>query len=264
MQRLEHLWSLPQAQDKPALHFGLSLPATPAPEKGWPLLCLLDGDWTWPIALASDHPALSQCAVLYPYYGGTPAHIRLCRAWDYTPSNTQGKAWPDPRMPEWQCGGADTFLAVLRAELTTLTHTYPQLDRRRISLFGHSYAGLFVLYALMRGLAPVQHFICASPSLWWRAPYIWHQLDSWSGKSDSAFTLIAGRDEKWYPHAQQGSAPRQGGIATLALMQRLQSTVQPKVEHSRFITLEQAGHGQVLAQATLAALALAQESRSDA
>lgn len=260
MPRIEQQWQVPVGQGQTTLHFALSLPATPAPDTGWPLLCLLDGDWTWPIAQSC--PDLAQCAVLYPYYASSAEHIRRARAWDYTPADAQGMPWPDPRVPNWLCGGAAAFLAQLNQQLETVLTAMPQLNPRNVSLFGHSYAGLFVLYALMQNTTSVQHFICASPSLWWRDPLVWKQLDEWAGRTDAVFTLIAGLDEKWYPNAQQGSTLRQGGTPTLPLMHALQSKMQAKVQYSRLITLDGAGHGQVLSQATLAALHLAQQSPS--
>ncbi|MCX2717543.1 alpha/beta hydrolase-fold protein [Helicobacter sp. MIT 21-1697] len=34
-------------------------------------------------------------------------------------------------------------------------------------LFGHSFGGLFVLYTLLHKPRSFNHYVCASPSLWW-------------------------------------------------------------------------------------------------
>lgn len=257
MTRIEHQWSLAGDSEQPTRYFGLSLPSQKAPSEGWPLLCLLDGDWTWPIVQADASHLLDRCAVLYPHYRGSLQHILQCRALDYTPSDAHGQRWSDPRVPAWQCGGATHFMAVLEQQLLDITQIFPQLNTQKFSLFGHSYAGLFILYALTHGFQGAQHFICASPSLWWRAPLVWSWFASWENQPPPHFSLIAGGDEKWHPQSQQGERLRQGGEPTLPHMHRLYALIQARVASSQLITLSQAGHGQVLPLATLRALTLA-------
>ncbi len=90
------------------------------------------------------------------------------RALDFTPPAPDGGRWPDPRRPEWPCGGADAFLDALLGPMLDWADTQAPLDPARLSLYGHSYGGLCALYALARHPGRFTHTICVSPSLWWR------------------------------------------------------------------------------------------------
>lgn len=257
-----HHWTIGSA-GQVARHFGLHLPAGRAPSEGWPLLCLLDGDWTWPILLEQEPGQLQDCAVLYSYYGAPLEHIQKARALDYTPPDRNGHIWPDPRVPSWQCGGAPAWLTVLQDQLARVLARHTQLNPANTFLFGHSYAGLFVLYAMTHAPWLVHHYICASPSVWWRAPLAldWLETDVFRRVPvGTQFTLIAGKEEKWYPQARDAQSPRHGGTSTLMLMHRLHERIQQNMPNSELICLEQAGHGQVLQRATLEALRLARRS----
>ncbi len=62
-------------------------------------------------------------------------------------------------------GHADRFYAFLTRELIPeINRRYPVNEQR--SLIGHSFGGLFVLYALLREERPFRQYIALSPSLW--------------------------------------------------------------------------------------------------
>ena len=172
----------------------LHVPAGQPPRGGWPLLVLLDGDWVWPPD--PPLPAAAACAVLIPGHGGRhgplpsllaargmPAQTGMQtqalarRALDFTPPAPGGGLWPDPRRPEWQCGGADAYLDALLGPMLDWAAAQTRLDPACLSLYGHSYGGLCALYALARHPGRFAHTICASPSLWWREGHIEALLD---------------------------------------------------------------------------------------
>lgn len=63
-------------------------------------------------------------------------------------------------------GGADKFLAFLKDELIPYVNkTYPS-DGDNI-LFGHSFGGLFVTYALLHAPDAFKSYLAADPSYWW-------------------------------------------------------------------------------------------------
>lgn len=221
-----------------------------------PLLCLLDGQWTLPLLEQSGHPALERCAVLALGYDGDPEHIRRCRALDYTPPAPDGQPWHDPRVPHWQAGGAAAMLEQLGLALTLCRQAEPRLVQSPTSLYGHSYAGLFVLYALSQGTLPLDRYLCASPSLWWHDPLIWSLLDGIA--SPAPIDILAGDGEFWYPVSAQAAGPegRRNGIPTLPAMQHLHRTLHDRGLDARLHILPQASHGQMLTQATLRALEL--------
>src|SRR5690606_14035029 len=196
----------------------LHVPAGQPPRGGWPLLVLLDGDWVWPPD--PPLPAAAACAVLIPGHGGRhgplpsllaargmPAQTGMQtqalarRALDFTPPAPGGGQWPDPRRPEWQCGGADAYLDALLGPMLDWAAAQTRLDPARLSLYGHSYGGLCALYTLTRHPGRFAHTICASPSLWWREGHIEALLDGLPDRLPAdarvRLTLMAGTDERW-------------------------------------------------------------------
>lgn len=68
-------------------------------------------------------------------------------------------------------GGADKFLSFLEKELL------PYIDKKYSTtgsntLFGHSFGGLFAMYALLTNPTPFDTYIAADPSFWWDNRYI--------------------------------------------------------------------------------------------
>ncbi|ATH98289.1 alpha/beta hydrolase [Alcaligenes faecalis] len=247
---------LPPAGGHPH-HVLLRLPDGKPAQGPLPLLCLLDGQWTLPLLEESGHPALQHCAILSLGYQGDRDQITRYRALDYTPPGPDGGLWEDPRIAKWQAGGAPAMVEQVRMALALAQRVEPALTRSRISLYGHSYAGLFVLYALSQHSLPIQHYLCASPSLWWRDPLIWTLLEQ-LGKPVQV-DILAGASEAWYPLSAQAAGPegRKNGVPTLPTMQKLQAHLQAQGMQANLHVLPGAGHGHVLAQATLRALELA-------
>lgn len=231
----------------------LHVPEGRPPRDGWPLLALLDGDWIWPL----DPPlgASPACAILIPGHGGPQSRFQGAeatapaqdapqaqalarRALDFTPPSPDGGRWPDPRRPEWQCGGADAFLDALLGPMLVWASAQTPLDPARLSLYGHSYGGLCALYALVRHPGRFARTICASPSLWWRDGWLETLLDGLpralppgpqacgapSSRTTSVrLTLMAGTDERWHPRPLDPGHPRRpaDGIPTLPRLEAL-------------------------------------------
>jgi len=263
----------------------LHVPDGAPPRDGWPLLVLLDGDWVWPLDPPPEGGAA--CAVLIPGHGGmrgpfpprlarqggsAPAALQALarRALDFTPPAPDGGRWPDPRRPEWQCGGADAFLDTLLGPMLAWAGAQAPLDPARLSLYGHSYGGLCALYALARHPGRFARTICASPSLWWRDGRIEALLDGLpralpsgpdtAGAASPRLTLMAGTDERWYPRPPDPANPRRpaDGIPTLprleALRRRLSDIPWLACELER---LDGVQHGDALRAGALRAMALA-------
>lgn len=222
----------------------LHVPAGQPPRGGWPLLVLLDGDWVWPPD--PPLPAAAACAVLIPGHGGRhgplpsllaargmPAQTGMQtqalarRALDFTPPAPGGGLWPDPRRPEWQCGGADAYLDALLGPMLDWAAAQTRLDPACLSLYGHSYGGLCALYTLTRHPGRFAHTICASPSLWWREGHIEALLDGLPDRLPAdarvRLTLMAGTDERWYPRPADPHHPRRpaDGLPTLPRLEAL-------------------------------------------
>lgn len=68
-------------------------------------------------------------------------------------------------------GGADKFFEFLKTELVPLVdQKYPSSGKN--ILFGHSYGGLFAVYALLTQPGVFQSYIASDPSLWWNDGYV--------------------------------------------------------------------------------------------
>ena len=244
-------------------HLGLWTPEGAAPDGGFPVLIMLDGDWTWPALRAPHQDGLDGCVVLAMGYGDDRATARKRRALDYTPPAPDGGLWPDPRTPGLLCGGAPGMLAFLTGPVLDWLADQAAIDTRRITLYGHSYGGLFTLYALATGTRAIRQFVCASPSLWWRESAMQGLLDRLAQAPPATpvdFTILAGEQEHWHttPPPAKGPDTRTGGIPTLPRNQALQRRLAgiPKL-NSRLEVISGSGHGELLPISARRALALA-------
>lgn len=197
----------------------LRVPQGPAPADGWPCLLVLDGDRLFG-AVAGAAAALSHrtektgvapmvvAAVAHRAEGGEGQRSR-----DFTSRPCPETSWSGPY------GGAEVFRAFLLAHVAPLVKAAAPVDASRLSLLGHSLAGLFVLETLAAEPRAFARWISLSPSLWWHRPdpAIAHAglMVGW-GEAEAARDM-AGRIGGWAaggqavtriaPGADHGSAP---------------------------------------------------------
>lgn len=102
------------------------------------------------------------------------------RSIDFQPV-TPGEAAPAiPGMSE----GSDDFIAFIEDTLRPFVHSeFPNVLFGREALYGHSFGGLFVIYALLRRPDLFDTFLAASPDLTWNNDYILNHL-SWLDEAD--------------------------------------------------------------------------------
>ncbi len=122
------------------------------------------------IALQSSRTAVTGVAPAVVVGIGYPTdrpHDPIRRSYDYTPTvppgslgvRSDGSAWP-------QTGGAEEFLNFIDTDVKSeIARTLP-VDPARQTLFGHSFGGLFALFALFSGAGTFSTYIAASPSIW--------------------------------------------------------------------------------------------------
>ncbi|WP_374580748.1 alpha/beta hydrolase [Pseudoduganella sp.] len=156
----------------------ISVPGTPAPASGHPVLYLLDGNATFPSAalmartVARRSKATGQDApiVVGIGYASGEDYDSAARSRDYTPSagDKTGKGE----------GGADLFLDFIEQELKPLVQSAAAVDPQRQALFGHSYGGLLTLHALFTRPAAFQAYIAASPSIWYADQHVLSEVAS--------------------------------------------------------------------------------------
>lgn len=161
------------------------VPSAPPPPAGYPVLYLLDGNSTYPLAASllqlaehSSNPAgiTPGIVVGIGYPGDAPIDL-VSRAEDYTP--------PAPDLSETgdlsgnKQGGADRFLDFIETELKPALAADFKIDPARQTLFGHSYGGLFTLHTLFTRPGSFQRYVAASPSIWWNQRHILVEKDTW-------------------------------------------------------------------------------------
>src|SRR3984957_9299787 len=139
----------------------VSLPAGYAKSgQSYPVLYVLDG-WHFPLmAFIQENNVYSKrmrpVIIVNVSHGATD--YKELRARDFTPTRT-------PR--EANSGGAAAFLDFLEHELIPFVdRTWRTMPTDR-GLLGHSYGGLFAIYALEQRPALFQRIVAASPSLDW-------------------------------------------------------------------------------------------------
>lgn len=171
--------ALPQARqaDLRSRHTGqhyrifISIPDTPAPAAGHPVIYALDGNASFPslalmartVARRSKVTGRTAPVVVGIGYASGEDYDGVARSRDYTP--------PSAKATDKE-GGADRFLDFIEQELKPQIAALAKIDMQRQALFGHSYGGLFTLHALFTRPAAFQTFIAASPSIWWGERFI--------------------------------------------------------------------------------------------
>lgn len=129
--------------------------------QSYPVLYILDG-WHFPLmAFLQNNNVYSKrmrpVIMVNVSYGSTPDVMAL-RARDFTPTKTSREA---------ASGGAAAFLDFLEHEVIPFVdRTYRTIPSDR-GLLGHSYGGLFAIYALEQRPALFQRIVAASPALSW-------------------------------------------------------------------------------------------------
>jgi len=90
-------------------------------------------------------------------------------------------SFPQPQTPP---SGADDFLAFISGTVRPWVRkrVFPSVTFKRDALYGHSFGGLFVVYALISKPEAFDTFLVASPSLYWNRGYI---LDEVSNRVES-------------------------------------------------------------------------------
>lgn len=161
------------------------VPSAPPPPAGYPVLYLLDGNSTYPLAAnllqLAEHRTnpgglVPGIVVGIGYPGDAPLDM-VARAEDYTPPAPDLSATGD--MSGNRQGGADRFLDFIEKELKPRLAADFKIDPARQTLFGHSYGGLFVLHTLFTRPASFQRYVAASPSIWWNQRHILTEKDAW-------------------------------------------------------------------------------------
>ncbi|EUD07374.1 alpha/beta hydrolase [Providencia alcalifaciens] len=127
-----------------------------------PVLFMLDGNGLYPLAVnqAAQQFARDKLPIIIGIgYPNPEAFPKKERTYDYTPK-VAGEAFQDG-------GGAESLYQFLTFTVRPWAEQQFPIDTQRETLFGHSFGGLFTLMVYQNHPTDFQHFVSASPSLWW-------------------------------------------------------------------------------------------------
>ncbi|GFE90518.1 alpha/beta hydrolase [Steroidobacter agaridevorans] len=142
-----------------------ALPTKPQPEEGYAAVYVLDANIMFATMVdtvrASERRPTGRGTVVIGI--GYPEELKANteRQIDLTPSVST--------TPKPGTGGAEAFLRFIENELKPDVAARFKIDNTRETLFGHSYGGLFTLYALINSPGLVDNFVAASPSIWFES-----------------------------------------------------------------------------------------------
>lgn len=169
----------------------VSYPAGEPPERGYPVLYVLDGNAMF-AGFAETRRMLEwknegKAIVVGVGYPTDKAYDER-RLYDLTGEVTDVPAYA--RFRTMRAGGWDKFLDFLTGKLRREIGTRWKTDARRQSLFGHSLGGLFALHALHTRPGAFHAIVAASPTLYW------HEKRMRQEERDFAAGLKSGRIDR--------------------------------------------------------------------
>ena len=162
------------------------------PKDGYPVLYVLDGDGMFALAsLAAQGMMMRQAEnnavpllVVGVGYSDQALIDLAARAEDYTPPSP-GYANTGDRLSK-SFGGAERFYQFLSTQLPqSLQVQGYAINQKQQSILGHSYGGLFALYALLNHPQHFNNYLIASPSIWWNQERVLADLPSLPTKLDT-------------------------------------------------------------------------------
>ncbi|KHL74220.1 esterase, partial [Pseudomonas putida] len=160
-------WSMKSAEGR-EYRIMVSLPEGDVPwTGGYPVIYLLDGNAYFPAfhaAKRAQDRLRGAILVAIGYPSDTPLDFER-RAFDLSPPQPAERNKP----PQ---GGQDLFLDFIEKRLMPKVNARFKVDQDQRSLVGHSFGGMFGVYALFTRPQLFQHVIAISPSLWWRDRYL--------------------------------------------------------------------------------------------
>lgn len=159
-------------------------PKAEAPKDGYEVVYILDGNATFPYASLKaqgmdKNSRVNKTPPLIVAIGYTSKELFdvKARSFDYTPPYNGELKFPENRgSSQFTQGGADKFYSFIQKQLKLVIEENYPINTKKQTLFGHSYGGLFTLYAFLNHNEDFQNFIAASPSIWWNDFFILNQL----------------------------------------------------------------------------------------
>lgn len=239
----------------------LAIPDKLAPAQGFDSLYMLDGNAamaTLTVAQLEKLASLPNTPVLVAVgYNINTRNDVVARSYDYTPPvYAENQLIHNPVVRGRVGGGAAVFLDFFNSDIIPLVAKQAPLNLQKMSLWGHSYGGLFTLYAASQPRSPFISYIAADPSLWWHdyaLPEQWQSLQT-TELPIRRLTLQIGTKPRTPKQNNPNVAARPASInnGLVLYVLRLQQALWP----ISYETFPQHGHGDMIATSIAKALHL--------
>lgn len=196
-----------------AYHVDIAFPDGSPPPRGWPSIWLLDAAGCFGTCVEAlrrmsrrpDATGVSPMVVVGISAEGDAYDVAR-RHRDFTTTRAA-----DPGVAT-EADGAAEFLQFLDGQVMDTVATCVPIDRDRRTLFGHSLAGYFALWALCHHPDVFRGCAAISPSIWWDPERLRVRGPALAAHS-SRLLLAAGEWEEALPPWQQGGAGSEDVLA---------------------------------------------------
>jgi len=152
-----------------------------APEKKWPIVYLIDSNLYFgmvtDIVRSMSWCGMTTDAIVVGIGYTTDAPLEEAwhdvMAWrhqDLTPVQDEEleKRMQEELNRDVKTGGADLFLKFMEEELMTMVENDYRVNEKEMALAGHSFGGLFTLYAMFQKPEIFRNYIACSPSVFYK------------------------------------------------------------------------------------------------
>lgn len=236
-----------------------SFPGTEAPDDGYPVLYVLDGNAMFAgfaeARRIQEYYDVGKTIVVGIGYPTDQAYDAR-RLNDYTPPLLDPPPTIYRSLAKYRSGGRAAFLDFLTGKLRTEIGQRYRINPERQALFGHSLGGLFGLYALYTQPQAFQSIVAASPSLEWNEQGVLREEREFTarlasgkvGRTSHLMVVVGGRDVDDDPYMAEAFVRRMDPLSGHGL-------------RVRFLRYEDEGHMSVPARAVTDTLRFVSESR---
>lgn len=202
----------------------IATPMAAPPPGGWPVLYMLDGNAAFDFLTPGDLAQAKGLVVIGVGYDTDRQFARELRTLDFTaPDPTAAGAQgdglrPDPVHEGRMAGGAALFHDRLTGPLRAAAEEGLAIDPARRTLWGHSFGGLFTLYALLARPQGFARYAAISPSIWWDEPLIRRVAQA---ASPAALPLLMALGDREKRSGTDGPPPDAPAPATMRFLDDL-------------------------------------------